>query len=58
MLVEYAKHFTSAIKTADGEDVINAVPLVVHVHDVLLTVLFRLVPYLLSWAVEYSFAHG
>ena len=44
MLVEYAEHGTSAREAADGEDVINAVPLVVHVHDVLLTLQLRQCP--------------
>ena len=37
ILVEYAEHRASARKSADGEDVINAVPLVIHIHDILLT---------------------
>lgn len=41
MLIEYAEHGTSAREAADGEDVINAVTLVVHVHDVLLTLQLR-----------------
>ena len=45
MLVEYAEHGTSACETADSEDVINAVPLVVHVHDILLTLQFRQCPF-------------
>ena len=45
MLVEYAEHGTSACESADGEDVINAVPLVVHVHDVLLTFQLRQCPF-------------
>ena len=45
MLVEYAEHGTSARETADGEDVIYAVPLVVHVHYVLLTLQFRQCPF-------------
>ena len=44
VLVEYAEHGTSAREAADGEDVINAVPLVVHVHDVLLTFQLRQCP--------------
>ena len=45
MLVEYAEHGTSARETADGEDVIYAMPLVVHVHDVLLTLQLRQCPF-------------
>src|SRR5574344_577972 len=45
MLVEYAEHGTSACETADSEDIINAVPLVVHVHDVLLTLQLRQCPF-------------
>ena len=41
MLVEYAKHGTSACETADGKNVINAVTFVVHVHNVLLTFQLR-----------------
>ena len=41
VLVEYAEYGTSAREAADGEDVINAVPLVVHVHYVLLTLQLR-----------------
>ena len=44
MLVEYAEHGTSAREAADSEDVINAVPLVVHVHYVLLTLQLRQCP--------------
>ncbi len=51
MLVEYAEHGTSACEAADGKDVINAVPLVVHVHDVLLTLQLRQCPFrLLGWS--------
>ena len=51
MLVEYAEHGTSARETADSEDVINAVTLVVHVHYVLLTLQFRQCPFrLLGWS--------
>ena len=45
MLVEYAEHGTSACEAADGKDVIYAVPLVVHVHDILLTLQFRQCPF-------------
>ena len=45
MLIEYAEHGTSARETADGEDVIYAIPLVVHVHDVLLTLQLRQCPF-------------
>ena len=45
MLVEYAEHGTSAREAADSEDVINAVPLVVHVHDILLTLQLRQCPF-------------
>ena len=45
MLVEYAEHGTSACEAADGKDVIYAVPLVVHVHDVLLTFQLRQSPF-------------
>src|SRR5574344_1453615 len=41
VLVEYAKHGTSACETADGKNVINAVTFVVHVHNVLLTFQLR-----------------
>ncbi len=37
ILVEYAEHRASARKSADGEDVIDAVSIVIHIHDILLT---------------------
>ena len=45
MLVEYTEHGTSACEATDSEDVINAVPLVVHVHDILLTLQLRQCPF-------------
>ena len=57
MLVEYAEHGTSACEAADGKDVIYAVPLVVHVHDILLTLQFRQC-FPTSWAAGHSVADG
>ena len=55
MLVEYAEHGTSACEAADGKDVIYAVPIGVHVHDIIPV---STVPFPTSWAAGYSVADG